>query len=292
MYYTQRRYDARSDWNDCLDRGIAVNLNAFDHHDAAVAGAEADDGDDRRTLDRLAIALATPASMRRRRRRCPGRCMLALPLIAIGAAALLSAGVRETLLALPVPLLIGLNALRILPGAFILLLASQGKLSGPFPQSAGWGDIVVGVIALPLMVAVARSFAGNPRALLAWNILGTLDLLRRSRSACCRRRDRRSRSLAARSARPRWGAAMVEHSDAAGAVLLVTHGIIFARLAAGERRTDAICCVASGPVNNGNSGDVVAPCLRVSRVSPFNEPILRRWETIAYGSGSSSRLSR
>ena len=103
--------------------------------------------------------------------------ILALPLVAIGAAALLSAGVRETLLALPVPLLVGLNALRILPGAFILLLASQGKLSGPFPQSAGWGDIIVGVIAIPLMLTAARNFASNRGAVLAWNILGTLDLM-------------------------------------------------------------------------------------------------------------------
>jgi len=103
--------------------------------------------------------------------------MLAVPLVAIGAAALLSARVRETLLALPLPLLLGLNVLRILPGVFILLLASQGKLSGPFPQSAGWGDIIVGVTAIPLMLVATRNFAGSRQALLAWNILGTLDLV-------------------------------------------------------------------------------------------------------------------
>lgn len=103
--------------------------------------------------------------------------MLTVPLVAIGAAALLSARVRETLLALPVPLLLGLNVLRILPGVFILLLASQGKLSGPFPQSAGWGDIIVGVTAIPLMLVATRNFAGSRQALLAWNILGTLDLV-------------------------------------------------------------------------------------------------------------------
>ena len=103
--------------------------------------------------------------------------MLVLPLIAIGAAAWLSAAVREALLALPVSLLIGLNSLRILPGGFLVLLALQGRLSGPFPQDAGWGDIVVGVTALPLMIAVARSFSKNRVALLAWNILGTLDLV-------------------------------------------------------------------------------------------------------------------
>jgi len=103
--------------------------------------------------------------------------MLVLPLIAIGALAWLSASAREALLALPAPLLIGLNSLRILPGGFLVLLAVQGRLSGPFPQDAGWGDIVVGVAALPLMIAVARSFSQNRVVLLAWNILGTLDLV-------------------------------------------------------------------------------------------------------------------
>src|SRR5258708_19463688 len=83
--------------------------------------------------------------------------MVALPLLAIGAAAFLSSGVRATLLALPVPLLLGLNALRILPGAFILLLASQGKLSAPFPQSARWGDVIARLNAIPLLYTAHRN---------------------------------------------------------------------------------------------------------------------------------------
>lgn len=62
--------------------------------------------------------------------------MVGLPVLVVGGAALVSARVRETLLALPVPLLIGLNSMRIL-GAFMVLLALQGRLSGPFPQFAG-----------------------------------------------------------------------------------------------------------------------------------------------------------
>jgi hypothetical protein len=88
----------------------------------------------------------------------------------------LSASVRETLLAVPAPLLVGLNSLRILPGGFMVLLALQGKLSGPFPQSAGWGDVIVGLTAIPLMVAAARDFAANRGAVLIWNIAGSLDL--------------------------------------------------------------------------------------------------------------------
>jgi hypothetical protein len=126
----------------------------------------------------LAIALATTGIYAATATPVPVvGIMVFLPLVAIGGAALLSTRLRETLLVLPMPLLLGLNALRILPGAFILLLASQGKLSGPFPQSAGWGDIIVGVIAIPLMLAIARNYAGSRGALLAWNILGTFDLM-------------------------------------------------------------------------------------------------------------------
>src|SRR5712672_4143199 len=126
----------------------------------------------------LAIALATTGIYAATATPVPVvGIMVGLPVIVIGAAALLSTGVRETLLALPVPLLIGLNALRIFPGAFMVLLASQGQLSGPFPQSAGWGDIVVGLTAIPLTFAVARNPGGHRGALFAWNLLGTLDLI-------------------------------------------------------------------------------------------------------------------
>lgn len=102
--------------------------------------------------------------------------MAGLPLVVAGVAALSSAKVREALMALPVRLLVGLNIVRIL-GAFFLLLAAQGRLSGPFPQSAGWGDVIVGVTAVPLTLALARGIAAHRGALLAWNLLGALDLI-------------------------------------------------------------------------------------------------------------------
>jgi hypothetical protein len=74
-------------------------------------------------------------------------------------------------------LLISLNAMRIFPGGFMVLLALQGRLSGPFPQFAGWGDIIVGLAAIPLTVAAASNLGGNRGNLLAWNILGMLDLV-------------------------------------------------------------------------------------------------------------------
>jgi hypothetical protein len=102
--------------------------------------------------------------------------MAALPVVAAGVVAAASARAREVLLALPLPLLVGVNIMRSV-GVFFLMLAAEGRLGGPFPQSAGWGDIVVGLTAIPLTMMVARRAPGYRGALLAWNILGTLDLV-------------------------------------------------------------------------------------------------------------------
>ena len=102
--------------------------------------------------------------------------MAALPVVAAVFAAISFAGVREALLALPVPLLVGLNVMRIF-GGYFLLLAAQNRLSGPFPQSAGWGDVIVGLTAIPLTFAMARNFPANGGALFAWNLFGALDLI-------------------------------------------------------------------------------------------------------------------
>jgi hypothetical protein len=69
-------------------------------------------------------------------------------------------------------LLIGLNALRVV-GLLFLALAAVGRLSGPFPYSAGFGDVITGLIAIPLALRVAR---GEPASIAAWNAFGALDL--------------------------------------------------------------------------------------------------------------------
>src|SRR5262245_32727007 len=45
------------------------------------------------------------------------------------------------MLSVPMPLMIGLNIGRIFAVLFFLL-AAEGRLSGPFPVFAGWGDII------------------------------------------------------------------------------------------------------------------------------------------------------
>jgi hypothetical protein len=102
--------------------------------------------------------------------------LFAVPLLAVGVAALRSSKVRASLLAVPMPLLIGLNTLRVL-GVLFLALAAVGRLSGPFPYSAGLGDIITGALALPLALSVARSGRPGSAAVRRWNIFGTADLV-------------------------------------------------------------------------------------------------------------------
>jgi hypothetical protein len=98
------------------------------------------------------------------------------PLLAVGVLAFTSARVRAVLLAIPMPVLIGLNTLRLL-GVLFLMLAVSGRLSGPFPYSAGLGDMITGAFALPLALSVARSGSWSLAAVARWNAFGTLDLV-------------------------------------------------------------------------------------------------------------------
>jgi hypothetical protein len=102
--------------------------------------------------------------------------LFATPLLMVGALALIYPRLRTALLAVPMPLLIGLNAMRML-GVMFLLLTAAGRLSGPFPWSAGFGDIITGVIAIPLAMRVARSAQRPTRAIARWNMFGILDLV-------------------------------------------------------------------------------------------------------------------
>ncbi|KRQ94535.1 hypothetical protein [Bradyrhizobium valentinum] len=100
--------------------------------------------------------------------------VIAFPLVATAVAASISPAVRASLLGMPMPFLIGLNVWR-LGGGFFLLLAAEGRLAGPFPYSAGWGDIITGALALPVAWLALR---GQGKALVwGWNAFGMLDLV-------------------------------------------------------------------------------------------------------------------
>ena len=93
------------------------------------------------------------------------------PLLAAAIAAAFPAA-RHAMLSIPTSLIVGINIPRVL-GVLFLMLAEQGRLAGPFPHSAGWGDIITGALALPLLLTGMRSTA----LIAAWNLFGLADLV-------------------------------------------------------------------------------------------------------------------
>jgi hypothetical protein len=120
----------------------------------AAAGIFADDG------------LGTPAI---------GVAVLAPVLIVAGGARAVPL-VRRLALEIPPAVMVAVNAGRLL-GVFFLLLHADGRLPWTFATSAGWGDITVGALALPLAWAVHRRAAGWRGLLLGWNAIGFVDLV-------------------------------------------------------------------------------------------------------------------
>ena len=101
---------------------------------------------------------------------------VALPVVALAGAFFAFRPIRDAMLAVPLPAMVAVNAIRSL-GVIFVILHAAGELPAPFAPSAGWGDIFVGVTALPVAWSLAR-FGAPARALaLLWNTIGIADLV-------------------------------------------------------------------------------------------------------------------
>ena len=101
---------------------------------------------------------------------------VAVPLLA-AAFATASPHAREAMLSIPMPVMVALNVVRIFAVLF-LALAAEGRLSGPFPYSAAWGDIITGVAAVPVLWLLKDDAgARHTTAIGAWNPFGAADLV-------------------------------------------------------------------------------------------------------------------
>jgi hypothetical protein len=83
---------------------------------------------------------------------------------------------RAAALGLPLPALVAVHAGRIL-GVFFVLLFGAGRLPPTFALTAGWGDILVAVTALPLAWAIHQRVHAWQPLTFAWNLFGFADLL-------------------------------------------------------------------------------------------------------------------
>ena len=87
-----------------------------------------------------------------------------------------SQALRATATAIPAWWLVSIQAYRVIGVAF-LFVAASGEMPAPAAISAGIGDVLVGLLVLPVALALYR---GSPNARLmayGWNILGIVDFL-------------------------------------------------------------------------------------------------------------------
>jgi hypothetical protein len=83
---------------------------------------------------------------------------------------------RTLALGIPLPALVLANVGRLL-GALFLVLHSQGRLPATFALTAGWGDIGVALLAIPVAWLAHRGVAGWRPLTLGWNVVGFVDLV-------------------------------------------------------------------------------------------------------------------
>src|SRR5438045_3442441 len=98
-----------------------------------------------------------------------------LPLI-IGLIVLLpSKRIGALLDAIPPFWLVGLQLYRVLGGIFLVEWL-HGRIPGEFAVSAGSGDVLVGLLALPVAYLLHKGARGATALAVAWNVLGIVDL--------------------------------------------------------------------------------------------------------------------
>src|SRR5215468_510580 len=98
-----------------------------------------------------------------------------VPLLAAAVATTWPA-VRQAMLSVPMPVMVALNIVRVFAVLF-LMLAAEGRLTGPFPYSAAWGDIITGVVAVPVLWLLKDGVARHTAGIMAWNLFGAADLV-------------------------------------------------------------------------------------------------------------------
>lgn len=102
--------------------------------------------------------------------------LMTLPLVAIALGWYRSPAFRGFVESIPLPTLIGSQAYR-LAGIVFLSMYAAGLMPPEIGIVAGCADAFVGITALPLAWAVARSMGGVRWLAIGWNLIGIADFL-------------------------------------------------------------------------------------------------------------------
>ena len=100
-----------------------------------------------------------------------------IPIVVLSLLVLGTGRGRDLVRRTPLASLVGVHSVRVLGISFVLLYWAK-RLPAPFALAAGWGDVAVGVLAMPLALWLTRDAGAVPRGLVGmWNALGVLDLV-------------------------------------------------------------------------------------------------------------------
>jgi hypothetical protein len=83
--------------------------------------------------------------------------------------------IRACVLNIDLRWLVLFHLTRLFAGAYFLVLCQRGLSPCAFATPAGWGDIVIGVLAVALVSSMHTQFAKT--VLLSWNTLGLIDIV-------------------------------------------------------------------------------------------------------------------
>jgi hypothetical protein len=100
--------------------------------------------------------------------------LLTIALIAFGR---LYSPLRAWIVTVDIRALAGLHVTRALAGTAFLWAASRGTLSPGFANAAGYGDILVAILALLLIVLISPEQKVAPLLYVIWNTLGLIDIM-------------------------------------------------------------------------------------------------------------------
>ena len=84
-------------------------------------------------------------------------------------------GIRGWALDVDVRWLVGLHLTRMIAGVYFLALCHRGELPCAFALPAGWGDIIVAMLAVVVIAAMHTAF--SKMILLIWNTIGLIDII-------------------------------------------------------------------------------------------------------------------
>src|SRR5579883_3363591 len=98
-----------------------------------------------------------------------------LPLALLCGLAFGSQAGRRRMAEAPLVPLIAVQTLRVL-GVLFLFLYGWNRLPAPFAPQAGWGDVLVGMLAAPVALTVYRSQRSVKPPVIGWSLLGMADL--------------------------------------------------------------------------------------------------------------------